>query len=320
MLEAIFFVLFGFFFLALGADRLVTGASAVAREFGISPLIIGLTIIALGTSAPEIIVTIMAALKGNPGLGVGNAIGSNIANIGLVIGVTAVVAPLEVRSQTLRREYPVLLMTMVLLGLLMFDGYLGWIDGVMLLLGLAALFIWLLYIGMHPQQREPLTQDYRDEMPEKMTLTKAVWWFFLGLAFLLSGSHVMVKGAVTIAHALGVSDLVIGLTIVAIGTSLPEIATSVAAAIKGESDMAIGNILGSNLFNILAVIPFAGLIHPAPVAIHLLIRDLPIMLAVTIALFVMSMSFRGLGRISRTEGGILLLSYVAYLTLIYFDL
>ena len=313
---SILLIIIGFSLLAWGADRLVTGAANMARHLGISPLLIGLTIVALGTSAPEIFVSVTAALRGSPGLAIGNAIGSNIANIGLVLGLSALIAPLQVHSQTLRREYPILFLVMLLTLLLLLDGELSRIDGIILILCLLVVFSILIWFSRRRQDKEPLAAEYQSELSHIMPLGKACLWFSVGLIILPIASNLTVQSAISLAQILGVSDLIIGLTIIAIGTSLPEVAASIVAAIRGEHDIAIGNILGSNMFNLLVVLAIPGLIEAIQVDLSILNRDIPFMFGLTIALFLVAYGFRGPGHITRFEGIILLLSYVAYLTVL----
>jgi cation:H+ antiporter len=303
----------GFILLVWSAERFVLGGSAMARNFGVSPLVIGMTIMGLGTSAPEMLVSGMAAANGNPAMGVGNALGSNIANIGLVLGITALIMPLSVHSRILRREYPVLFAVTLLAGALMLDGELGRLDGGILLTGVVLLLGWLIWMGKHPKNSDPLEAEFETEIPTGLSTGRALFWTLLGLVFLVFSAQLLVWGAVNIARDLGVSDLVIGLTIIAIGTSLPELAASVMSALKGEHDMAIGNIIGSNMFNLLAVLALPGLIHPSVLEPAVLQRDFPIVIALTVALFLMAYGFKGVGRINRFEGGLLLASFVAYM-------
>ena len=238
LLISILAIVAGFALLVWGADRFVHGAAATARNLGVSTLVIGLTIVGFGTSAPELLVSAMAAMSHNSGLAVGNAIGSNITNVGLVIGVTAIISPLVVNSSTLRREFPLLFVVMLLTLALLLDHRLGRIDGIILLSGLVVLIIWMVRLGMGGERKEPMTAEYEQEIP-KVSLGKALLWTALGLGVLLISSRILVYGAVNIAHMLGVSDLIIGLTIVAIGTSLPELAASIMSALKNEPDIAL---------------------------------------------------------------------------------
>lgn len=311
-------IIAGLVVLAWSADRFVLGAAGLARTLGVTPLLIGLTVVAFGTSAPEIIISVLASLQGTPALAVGNAIGSNIANIGLVLGVAALIAPLTVASTILRRELPILLVVTVLGLLLLADGTLGVRDGLVLLAGLLILTVWLVRQGMaQNDETNPLATEVEESLPPGLTLPRAIFWLLLGLILLLLSSRMLVWGAVEIAQALGVSELVIGLTIVAIGTSLPELAASVAAALKGENDLAIGNIVGSNLFNLLAVLAIPGILAPAAVENAVLLRDYPLMLGLTVLLFILALT-RGRkdGQIRRWQGALLLSLFAGYLALL----
>ncbi len=322
-------VLAGFALLIWGADRFVTGASATASNLGVSPLIIGLTIVGFGTSAPEMIVSVVAALDGTPNLAIGNALGSNIANIALVLGITALISPLLVHSKILQREYPIMFFIMLLVLALLWDGQLSRVDGIILLAGMFVLMFYTTRLGLQERQQQkiaptnstdsadPLIAEFEDEIPRDMSTSMALMWLFLGLIILLLSSKLLVWGSVNIAHAFGVSDLVIGLTIVAIGTSLPELAASVASALKGEHDIAIGNIIGSNMFNLLGVLGIPGLIGSVTLDAHVLSRDYPVMLGLSILLFIFAYGFKRMGRLNRIEGGILFASYIAYLIVIY---
>jgi cation:H+ antiporter len=305
-------ILAGFLFLIWGADRFITGAAALARNLGVSSMLIGLTIVGFGTSAPEILVSSMAALEGNPGLAIGNALGSNIANVGLILGATALVIPLQVQSATLKREYPMLLAVYLVTVLLLLDGDLSRWDGVILLAGLGIMLYGMIRIGRSGRGSDPLAREFEAEIPQQMKTTIALFWFLVGLVVLLLGSRLLVWGAVNVAVAFGVSDLVIGLTIVAIGTSLPELAASLAGALKQEPDIAIGNIIGSNMYNLLAVLAMPGLIAPGLFAPEVLSRDLPMMIGITLAMYVMSYGFGAPGRISRIEGALLVLAFLGY--------
>lgn len=315
MISASLAALAGFLMLAWGADRFVLGAAGCARNLGVSTLIIGLTIAGFGTSAPEVLVSGMAAWEGNSGLAVGNAVGSNIANIGLILGVTALIAPLTVHSGTLRREFPMLLTVTALAFVLIADGDLSVVDGGILLAGQAAMLFWLVRLGLK-QRRDPLEEEFAAEIPSHMPMARALLWLVAGFAVLIVGARVLVWGAVTIAHGLGVSDLVIGLSIVALGTSLPELAVSVMSAIKQEHDIAIGNVIGSNMFNLLTVLGLPGLIHPTTLGGEVLYRDFPTMIVLSLVLFAMVYRRHGHGRITRFEGAILLAAYAAYLGLL----
>ena len=310
----------GFILLTWSADRFVTGAAAVAWNLNISPLIIGLTIVSLGTSAPEILVSGMAAWQGNAGLSIGNALGSNIINIALVLGMTALITPLNVHSSILRRELPVLMGIMLFAWFLLQDGSLGRIDGSLLLGGMVLLLAWMTRMGIQSQgTRDPMDEEFAEEIQTGISMKRALFWLLLGSVFLLISSRLLIWGAVSVAHHLGISDLVIGLTIVALGTSLPELAASLMSALKHEHDIAIGNVIGSNMFNLLAVLGLPGLIAPGPIDPAVINRDFPVMVGLTVALFIMAYGFRGPGRINRYEAGLLLIAFIGYQTLLYFS-
>lgn len=316
MLIDILALLLGLVVLVFAADWFVDGASAIARNFGISPLLIGLTIVSLGTSAPEIMVSSLASFQGNPGLAIGNAIGSNIANMGLILGVTALLAPLAFHSRLLKRELPVLMLISIACYVLAFDG-LSVFDGVLMLLGLVAFLYWLIRTAMAEHKSDILTKEVEAEVPETMPNNKAWIFFVLGLLGLLISSKVLVWAAVNIAHAMGVSDLVIGLTIVALGTSLPELAASIGSVLKGEDDLAVGNVIGSNVYNLLAVFSLPALIAPGPVDVTVISRDFPVLLAFTGVLFILGVGLSRAGNINRWEGGGLLSAYLFYQWTIY---
>ena len=313
MLGNAFEVIVGLLFLVWGADRFVHGAAATARNLGIPPLLIGLTIVALATSAPEILVSIVAALRGDPELAIGNAIGSNIANIGLVLGVVAILRPVELKSATLRREMPALLAVTLLTISLFLDSFLSEVDGLVLLTGLIIVMFWLSRLGFRSSSSDPLQADFDAEIPKHMSMRVAIFWLLVGIATLLVGAELMVDGAIDIAKALGVSEIVIGITMVALATSLPELAVSVVSAFRGEYGLAIGNIVGSNIFNLLAVIGVAAVIQPAVLPPSVLSLHLFVMVAFTLVLFAMTYEYEGRGQITRLEGFALLGAYLAYL-------
>lgn len=320
MLLSIIAVIAGFVALAWSADRTVLGASATARNFGVSPMLIGLTIVGFGTSAPEMLVSGIAAWEGNTGLSIGNALGSNITNIALVLGATVLVVPLTVQSDTVRREIPILLAVSLLCFVLMNDGYLGRLDGALLMGGLILMLVMMASLGKKSRTGDdPLAAEYAEEMPGQMSTPRALFWLVFGIVVMLVASRFLVWGAVNIAEAFGVSDLVIGLTIIAIGTSLPELMASVMSAMKKEHDIALGNIIGSNMFNLLGVMGLPGLIAPGGFLPEVLTRDFPWMIGLTLALFLISFGFRGPGRIGRIEGGLLVVAYGAYLVMLYFS-
>ena len=317
MLIAIVQLIGGFVLLVWGADRLIAGASALARNVGISPLIIGLTIVAIGTSAPELVVSAMAAYRGNPELAVGNAIGSNIANIGLILGVTALVYPLRVESETLKREYPLLMLIMVASFILAADLMYTRAEGWLMVAGLVALLAWMVHLGLRRGDSDPLALEFAAEIPTGMPTKTALLWLTVGLIVLPLSSTFLVDGAITVARGLEVSEAVIGLTIVALGTSLPELAAAVTSALRREDDLAIGNIIGSNMFNILGVLGIAATIKPVAVDPIMLRQDFPVMFVFTVLLFFMAYGFRGPGRIRRHSGALLLTIYIAYQILVW---
>ncbi|NNF15366.1 MAG: calcium/sodium antiporter [Gammaproteobacteria bacterium] len=306
-------ILFGFALLIWGADRFVVGAASTAHSLGVSHLLIGLTVVGLGTSAPEMLVSADAAFNGSPGIAIGNALGSNIANIALILGLTALIAPLTVRSETLYRELPMLL-AVTLLSLVPFlDSYLSRIEGFMLISGLGLMLYWLVRIETRSRANDPLHIEYESEIRSDLSLSTALMLLLVGLLVLLVSSHILVWGAIQVATELGISDLVIGLTIIAIGTSLPELAATISAALKGEDDLAVGNVIGSNMYNLLAVMGLAGIIQPLPLDPEVLNRDFPIMIGLTVILFAMAYSWNESGgRIGRREGAALAVAFFAY--------
>jgi cation:H+ antiporter len=318
MLSELLAIPAGFVLLTWSADRFVQGASAIAVNLRIPPLIVGLTIVSLGTSAPEIIVSAVAAWQGDPGLAVGNALGSNIVNTGLILGLTALIRPLEVHSSIIRRELPVLMLVMAGTALLLLDGSLDRSDGVLLLTGMLLMLAWITLQGIRAQGTvEPMASEFAGEMPFDVPMPRAMGLLVLGGVVLLASSHLLVWGAIGVAHTLGVSDLVIGLTVVALGTSLPELAATLASAIRNQHDIAIGNVVGSNIFNLLAVLGLPGVIHPAAIQHAVMTRDFPVMAGMTILLFVMAYGFRGPARLNRPQGALLLVAFLAYEVLLY---
>jgi cation:H+ antiporter len=312
MLLAVLALVFGLTLLVWSADRFVDGASAAARYGGMPPLLIGMLVVGFGTSAPEMVVSAMAAADGNPALALGNAYGSNITNIALIIGLVALLSPIKVNSQVLKKEIPLLLAITLFAGWQMFDHQLSRVDGWCLLGIFAVVMGWSVWQGMRNPQ-DGLSQDMDKELSNNtMTLKQALSWLVLGLVLLILASRLLVYGAVYIAQGLGVSDLVIGLTVVAIGTSLPELASSLMAIKKGEHDIALGNIIGSNLFNTLAVVGIAVLIEPMDVDPIILSRDWTLMFGLTVALLLLGIGYKKLGRINRLEGALLLTVFFAY--------
>ncbi|MFM4701839.1 calcium/sodium antiporter [Aeromonas bivalvium] len=302
----------GLALLVWSADKFVDGAAATARYAGMPPLLIGMVIIGFGTSAPEMVVSALASLQGNPGLALGNAYGSNITNIALILGLTALISPIAVSSQVVRKEIPILLGITLLSGALLIDGHLGRTDALILGGVFVVLMGWSIWAGI-TGKGDALDEDVNVEIDsEAMPLKKAIFWLIIGLVLLVGASRLLVWGAVTIAQAFGISDLVIGLTIVAVGTSLPELASSLMAIKKKEHDLALGNVLGSNLFNTLAVVGIAAGIAPLDVDPAVLSRDWSLMMGLTLLLLVMCLGRKGQGRINRVEGGLLLCVFIGY--------
>ncbi|WP_417539973.1 calcium/sodium antiporter [Marinobacter sp.] len=313
MLMAIAAIILGLVLLVWSADKFVEGAAATAKHLGMPALLIGMVIIGFGTSAPELAVSAMAASDGNPGLALGNGYGSNITNIALIVGLTALIAPIAVHSQVIRKELPLLVVLTLIAGAQLLDGELSRLDGWVLLAVFAAVMGWSIYQGYQGKE-DPLAEGVDSELvTHPMPMKNAVIWLVVGLILLVVSSRMLVWGAVSIAQALGISDLVIGLTIVAIGTSLPELASAIAAVKKNEHDLILGNILGSGIFNTLAVVGLAAAIQPLSVDPEVLYRDWTLMLGLTVALLVMGFGFTGWRKlISRVDGALLLTAYVAY--------
>ncbi|MGA8203422.1 MAG: calcium/sodium antiporter, partial [Woeseiaceae bacterium] len=295
-----------------GADRFVYGAAASARNLGVPPLLIGMTVVGAATSAPELLVSVIAAFRNEPGLAIGNAIGSNIVNIGLVLGCVAVVRPIQLRSATLRREMPALLAVSLLTVSLFLDSRLSRVDGLVMLSGLVIVLVWLARLGMRSAPTDPIKQEYEAEIPVNVGMVRAVVWLAVGLAMLLFGAQLLVDGASDIARQLGVSEVVIGILLIAFGTSLPELAVSLVSALKGEYGLAIGNIVGSNIFNMLAVIGAAATIRPLTLEPEVLSLHVFVMVAFTLVLFAMTYDYEGKNELSRIEGVALLAAFVAY--------
>ena len=302
----------GLILLVWSAARFVDGAASAARHFGMPPLLIGMVIVGFGTSAPEMVVSAFSALQNNPGIALGNAYGSNITNIALILGVTALISPIAVHSLVLRKELPILTAVTVLAVFQLWDGDLSHSDAFVLLGVFASLMIWTVWQGLH-KKSDSLGNEIEQELEGRAKpLGRSLFWLGLGLVLLIASSRLLVWGAVEIALAFGVSDLIIGLTIVAVGTSLPELASTIIAARKGEHDIALGNVLGSNLFNTLAVVGIAGSIQPMKVASEVISRDMSVMIVLTVSLFLIGYGFRGVGRINRYEGAGLLVCYLGY--------
>lgn len=313
MILAFTAVVFGLILLVWSADRFIEGSAVTARHFGMSPLLIGMVIIGFGTSAPEMVVSALAAAQGNPGIALGNAYGSNITNIALILGITALISPIIVSSQVLRKELPILTLVTAIAAWQVWDGEISRLDAFVLIGILVGLMTWTIVQGMK-KKADTFADEITQELDiRSMPIRIAALWLIVGLLLLIVSSRILVWGAVEIAQGFGISDMIIGLTVIAIGTSLPELASSVIAARKGEHDIALGNIIGSNLFNTLAVVGIAGLIHPMNVGPEVFSRDMMVMAALTVSIFFLGYGFRGRpSRINRIEGSILLACYIAY--------
>lgn len=317
MIVAFFSLILGLALLLWSADRFIEGSASLAAYLGMPPLLIGMVIVGFGTSAPELLVSSLAALDGNAGIALGNVYGSNIANIALILGFTALLNPIRVRSSVLRKELLILAMVTAVSILLVTDLRLSRIDSAILLLIFSILIVWSIHKGLK-QETDSLGMEMEtDRAGVKIPPGGAVFRIAYGLVLLIASSRVLVWGSVRIARIFGVSDMIIGLTIVAIGTSLPEFASSMIAARKGEHDIAFGNIIGSNLFNTLAVTGLAGMLHPFVVEAETLFRDMTVMGGFTLSLFLVGYGFRGRpGRINRYEGAALLAVYTGYLAVL----
>jgi cation:H+ antiporter len=306
-------VIAGLIVLVWSADRFVTGAAAAAQHFGMPPLLIGMVVVGFGTSAPEMVVSTLAAVQGSPGIALGNAYGSNIANIALILGITALISPVMVHSAVLKKELPILTLITAVSVWLMADLTVSRLDA-MILLGLfAGLMGWTILQGIR-QKTDSLAGQMQARASEPaLSIKRSVFWLIAGLFLLILSSRILVWGAVELARIFHVSDMIIGLTIVAVGTSLPELASSIIAARRNEHDIALGNVLGSNLFNTLAVVGIAGAIHPFAAESAILYRDMAVMGGLTLSLFIIGYGFRGgPGRINRLEGAVLLVVYLGY--------
>ncbi|MFT5225667.1 MAG: cation:H+ antiporter [Polaribacter sp.] len=319
MLLAFSAIILGLVLLVWSADKFVEGASSLANHLGVSPLIIGITIIGFGTSAPEILVSIIAVMEDTPDIAIGNALGSNIANIGLILGVTAFITPIPIAKGLFRREYPLLVIATAILAWCLIDGSLDQIDGLTLLLVLAAILIYLIKSHRNDPNRDRVEEDLSETIPQDMTRISAIGWVFVGLIILVGSSKMLVWGATDIALALGVSELIIGLSVIALGTSLPELAASIASLKKGVPDMAIGNVIGSNLFNSLAVIGLPALLTDFSIDFHAVSRDLPVVIGLTILLLLFSrFPTSPTQSLSRVKGLLLLCCFVIYQLYLYY--
>ncbi len=312
-------ILTGLPLLLWSAGRFVDASAVIANHFRISPLVIGMLIVGFGTSMPEMIVSALAASQGNPGIALGNAIGSNITNIALILGLTAIICPIAVKSSILKKELPILTAVTFLSLFLLWDQGLSRLDAIILLVVFFALIGWTFWVSTKHQQ-DNLAVEVQQELEQNvMSIRQATMWSIGGMLLLVVSSRALVWGAIKIATQLGVSDLFIGLTIIAVGTSLPELASSIVATQKQEHDIALGNVLGSNLFNTLAVIGIAGAIHPMEISASAFYRDIMVMTALTLSLFVLGYGIKGRGSINRFEGGLLLCCYLGYTAVLLFQ-
>tara|TARA_R110002095_G_scaffold30689_4_gene29806 strand:- start:3759 stop:4727 length:969 start_codon:yes stop_codon:yes gene_type:complete len=312
MLLAFFAIIAGLALLIWSTDRFIEGAAATSRYFGMSSLLIGMVVVGFGTSLPEMVVSVISAAEGNAGVALGNAYGSNITNIALILGLTALINPLTVNSKVLRKELPVLTACTLMAAWQVWDGNISRLDAIVLLCVFAFLIVWTIWQGIRNPSDELEVEMERELASHPLPIRRALFRLFLGLILLVLSSRILVWGAVDLAHHFGVSDLIIGLTVVAVGTSLPELASSIIATRKGEYDIAVGNVIGSNLFNTLAVVGLAGVIHPISVAPELFNRDILVMICLTVSLFILGYGWSGPGRINRIEGIILLVCYIGY--------
>ena len=310
MIQDIGFILAGLVMLYFGAGFLVKGASSLAVRLGISALVVGLTVVAYGTSMPEMLVSAMATLKGQGGISIGNVLGSNIFNIGAILGLSALIFPLRVHLQVLRFDTPLMLVTALLFMVFFLDQRIGRLEALVLLSG-AIGYSAFNVVKSRKEEKKPISQEFEEDIPQKLS---SIWWdvFYIlaGIGVLAGGSSLLVNGATDLARALGASEALIGLTIVAAGTSLPELATSLVAALKKHSDIAIGNVVGSNIFNILAILGVAGLIRPIETT-GISNIDIGVMIGFSLLLIPL---MRSGARISRAEGFILFAAFLAYMT------
>lgn len=309
MLIPSLFVLGGLVLLATGAEGLVRGSSALALRFGVTPLVVGLTVVAIGTGSPELFVSIEAAYRGESGIALGNVVGSNISNIALILGLSSLIRPMKVRSELIKREVPLMIAVTLLLCLLLFDGTLSRIEGLLMVVGSVA-YIAFAYVAARRDRSVVVAAEFKEALAAP---PRAAWvdvlFLFAGLVLLLIGARLLLAGAIVVAVQFGISQVVIGLTIIAIGTSLPELATSLVASMKGEADVAFGNAIGSNILNILLVLGVAALIRPIEAQG---LRPLDLIVLVACAVLILPLMWRG-WVLNRWEGAALLAGYVAYL-------
>ena len=313
MLMSIISLVSGFVLLIWSADAFTNNGAKIARIFNISPLIIGLLIFGFGTSAPEMLVSGLAAYEGHPEMSIGNAFGSNIINIALVLGITAIILPIKVKQDILKKEWVYLMISTLAAGWLLLDGYLSFVDGLTLLV---LLILFLFYVFR--ESKKDYHHEFKEIQSKPSKQEKGKTWFllFISLVVLLTSARLIVWGGTTLAIEFGVTDLLIGLTVVALGTSLPELAVSISSAFKKQHEMVVGNIIGSNLFNTVGVLAIPGLILPFEIPNEVMSRDYPFMLLLTVLLFITSYKFKKEGVISRVEGAVLLALIGVYLYLL----
>jgi len=306
--EAILFLIIGLILLFIGAEGLIRGSSALALKIGITPLVVGLTVVAFGTSTPELVVSLKAALIGNSSITLGNVVGSNIANIALILGIAALIRPLDVHATVIRKEIPILIAFTILMILLLLDGEVGFIDGLIFVVAIISYTIINITLARKEKNAE-VENQFKDGLKNKFNVPLSIIMIVAGLGLLILGANLFVNGAISIAKSIGVSDAIIGLTIVAIGTSLPELITSIVASYKNESDIAVGNVVGSNIFNILGILGITALIITVN-AEGINFIDYGVMFFASIILLPLSKT--GF-KISRFEGAFLVAGYIAYI-------
>ena len=317
MLLAIGAILVGLALLVWSADKFVDGATSIALHLGVSTMIIGITIVGFGTSAPEILISVIAVIEDTPDIAIGNALGSNIANIGLILGVTALIAPLPIAKKVLGQEFPLLLIATAVMTWCLVDAKLDISDGLLLIALLVVMMGYLVRSHRQTPGEDWGESELTDDVVEEMTILVAWGWVLLGLIILVGSSKLLVWGATEVAHAFGISELIIGLTIVALGTSLPELAASIASIKKGEPDLAIGNVVGSNLFNSLAVVGIPAIITSFSIDNLAVTRDLPVVIAITLLLYALSYFPTASQGLSRFKGFWLLTGFVIYQLYLY---
>ncbi|MCF6319071.1 MAG: calcium/sodium antiporter [Proteobacteria bacterium] len=314
MIEALAYLIVGLILLVYSADKFIVGAAATATYLGVSSMVVGLIVIGFGTSAPEMVISTISALQGKPGLALGNAIGSNITNIALVLGVGIAVSPLLICSNTVKREMPILLLVSLFVLWLMWDGELTRVDGAILLLAMLAMTLWMAWLGLRQsKEKDKLKEEFEAEMPQNVSKKAAGLWLLFGMVMLPVASIIMVKGASSIAYMLGMTEVVVGLTIVALGTSLPELSATIACMKKGEHDLALGNIVGSNMFNLLGVLGISASIKTFELPENFLTTDYLVMLNLTFALLIFSLVYVARNKpIPRWVGYLFIISYCAF--------